>query len=290
MPSMSHAAENSEFCKLCAGQSQVNLVRLLLEFAADAYPHLCFSTCEQQVARLGEAARLAASEELAWHQAQRRSASREECRQRLSAVSRLLYEQEGFHGNEQDYYDPRNSYLNEVLRRRTGIPITLAIVYLAVAERAGLPCYGVGAPGHFLVGCSSARGALYVDPFIKGEILCGGECRRRVEAISGRGACSPESLAPASHRDIAARVLRNLKLAYAKRERWNEALPVQKRLVCLLPEALEERRDLGLILLRTGEPWSALTHLREYVEERPAARCEMEPFLRTARRMTSELN
>lgn len=278
---MSHVAENSEFCKLCAGQARVNLVRLLLEFAADAYPQLCFSSCEDQIARMGEKARRCVCGGVS---------TRNECRDRLAAVSRLLYEEEGFHGNEGDYYDPRNSYLNEVLRRRTGIPITLAVLYLAVAERAGLPCYGVGAPGHFLVGCSAIGGELYVDPFIQGDVLCGGECRRRVEAISGKVAWSPEVLAPAAHRDIAARVLRNLKLAYAKRERWTEALPVQKRLVCLLPEAPEERRDLGLILLRTGEPWSALTHLKEYVEERPASRCEMEPFLRTAKRMTSELN
>jgi regulator of sirC expression with transglutaminase-like and TPR domain len=278
---MSHAAENSEFCKLCAGQTRVNLVRLLLEFAADAYPRLCFTSCEQEIAQFGEKARRCACGG---------GQDEESCRERLCAVSRLLYDDEGFHGNEQDYYDPRNSYLNEVLRRRTGIPITLAILYLAVAERAGLPCYGVGTPGHFLVGCDTAEGALYVDPFIKGDVLRGGECRRRVEAISGRGAWSPEVLAPAAHRDIAARVLRNLKMAHAKRERWQEALPVQKRLVCLLPDAPEERRDLGLILLRTGEPWSALTHLKEYVEERPASRCEMEPFLRTAKRMTSELN
>jgi regulator of sirC expression with transglutaminase-like and TPR domain len=134
-------AGNVEFQKLLAGQTKIDLPQLMLEFATDAYPKLDGSVCLAELDRLG---RLAAKE-LA------RLPDSSSLELRLAAVSQVLYEAQGFHGNDEQYYDPRNSYLNEVLERRLGIPISLGIVYMAVAARVGLPVEGVCTPGHFVL-------------------------------------------------------------------------------------------------------------------------------------------
>src|SRR5690606_25356727 len=109
-------------------------------------------------------------------------------------------------------YDPRNSYLNEVLDNRTGIPITLGIVYLAVAQFAGLPVYGVSTPGHFVLGCHDLDERLYIDPFTDGDVLSPSACQRRVERINDEpGSLDEDDFRPACVRAIAVRVLRNLK-------------------------------------------------------------------------------
>jgi regulator of sirC expression with transglutaminase-like and TPR domain len=212
--------------------------------------------------------------------------------ERLEAISQELYDAAGFHGNEEDYYDPRNSYLNEVLDRRTGIPITLAIVYIAVAARAGVEVYGVATPGHFIVGASESGQTLFVDPFTRGEVLSPGECRERVASRLGAAdVLVDEHFAPASAFDIAARVLRNLKAAYAMRNHWSEALPVQQRLTVLLPDLIDERRDLGLIYLRTGDAPRALDLLQPYAKLCPPEDAQaVAPFIRAAQRLLAERN
>jgi regulator of sirC expression with transglutaminase-like and TPR domain len=213
-------------------------------------------------------------------------------RRKLRAVSRLLYDEEGFRGNRDEYYDPRNSYLNEVLFRRQGIPISLGIVYLAIAERAGLPVFGVSTPGHFVLGCEMEGETWYVDPFDGGEVLSLSACWQRIERINGQpGSVEEDDFRPASMLEIAVRVLRNLKAAYAMRNQWQEALPVQKRLTLLLPELPEERRDLGLIYLRTGYVYRAIELLEEFIGQAGSDQAEMVvPYLCTARRMLAEMN
>lgn len=279
MPSF---VEDVEFTKVLAGSGEANLVRLMLEVAADAYPRLDRDVCLAEIDRLGSmAARAVASLSQA--------APLEE---RLEEISRVLYVEEGFHGNEECYYDPRNSYLNEVLLRRTGIPISLAIVYMAVAERAGVRLHGVGTPGHFVVGAREGVERWFVDPFNDGSVLSLGQCRQRVEAVLGQ----PDSLdeadfGPATTREILLRVLRNLKVAQVMANDWSAALPVQRRLALLLPDDCQQRRDLGLMYLRTCQPQEALPILEEYVRTCDADEDEaMQPFLRTARRMLAELN
>ena len=173
----------------------------------------------------------------------------------------------GFRGNQDSYYDPRNSYLNDVLARRLGIPISLAIIYTAVGRRAGLDLYGVGTPGHFVVGCRGSGGeTLYVDPFTDAAILDEAACRERIHQVLGQtDVLTDEHFRPATTREIAARVLRNLKAAHAMRDAWPAALPVQLRLTSLLPDVLDERRDLGLIYLRNNDPHRATALLEQYV-------------------------
>ena len=278
---MTKLAGDTEFRKLVGGRCDVDLVRLMLEFAADAYPQL------DRVGYLLEIDRLGVAVDAGWV-----PLARPDARERLTKVSRLLYEVEGFHGNFDAYYEPENSYLNEVLDRRVGIPISLGILYMAVAQRAGLRMFGVNTPGHFVVGCHSDGEMLLVDPFTSGDILNRDECRRRIEDTVGqRGIVKNEHFRPAVPRDIAARVLRNLKAAYAMQNRWHDALPVQQRLTALLPHFPQEQRDLGLIYLRTGQPREALNLLEDYVT---GCGCDqavaLESSVRSARKMVAELN
>ena len=209
----------------------------------------------------------------------------------LRQIGELLYEDEGFHGNDVEYYDSRNSYLNEVLRRRTGIPISLGIVYIIVAQRAQLSVYGMGMPGHFMLGCESdGQEPIYIDPFSGGEVLDRDRCRRRVQSMTGQAPSDEDAFRPVSLRAIASRVLRNLKLIYAASEEWAKALPVQQRLVLLCPQIESEGRDLGLVLLRTGRPHQALQYLEKYVANRPKEEPSLNAFLRAARRMAAEMN
>lgn len=271
-----------EFGKLLADQSAINLVRLMLEFAGDAYPKLDRRALLAEIDRLGREARARVFE----------LGPLSTLRERLEAVSDYLYREEGFHGNREQYYDPRNSYLNEVLARRTGIPITLGIVYLAVAQAAGLPVYGVSAPGHFVLGCEDMNERLFIDPFNDGDVLTANACRRRIERVNGEpGSVDEEHLCTASQREIAVRVLRNLKAAYAMDNQWPAVLPVQQRLTLLLPSNLDEQRDLGLVYLRNGRVYPAIKLLEEYTRHCDDEQAEMlTPYLRAARRMAAELN
>lgn len=272
---------NPEFSKLLAGRGDVDWVQLMLELAADAYPDLDRVGCLMEIDRLGVAC------------SDRRAARGRRCfREELMGISQLLYEVEGFHGNHESYYEPQNSYLNEVLTRRCGIPISLGILYMAVAARAGLKMFGVNTPGHFVVGCCSGSDVLFVDPFTNGDVLDRAACKCRIEQKLGKkGAVCDEDFRAAAPLDVAARVLRNLKAAHAMQERWPVVLGIQARLAALLPQVPQERRDLGLIYLRLGQPKKALPVLEQYLTicgcDQAAA---IEPSMQAARRMIAELN
>ena len=258
---MSQFAGDPQFSRLLAGRQDVDLVQLMLELAADAYPGLDRMECLLEIDRLG----VACTDQPCWQLAH-------DLPGRLTLISRFLYEVEGFHGNREAYYEPRNSYLNDVLARRTGIPISLGILYMAVAARAGLKMFGVNTPGHFVVGGSSIDGTLFVDPFTNGDVLPLAACRCRVLASSGHQvAVSTDDFRPAAPRDIVARVLRNLKAAYAMQNEWRAVLDVQERLTALLPHVAQERRDLALVYLRLGKPLQAVPMLHDYLEHATCA-------------------
>lgn len=278
MPASPPFQGDPEFQKLLSGGGAVDLVSLMLEFAADAYPRLDRGPVAAELDRLGRAAR----KRLA-------CAERPNERSRLAKLSELLFEEEGFRGDRDTYYDPRNSYLNEVLDRRLGIPISLAIVYQAVAARAGIRLFGIGTPGHFLLG-AEGRAALYVDPF-NGDVLDRQACRQRIESLLGEsGVIIDAHFRPATPLEIGQRVLRNLKAAYVMQNQWLAVLPVQERLT-LLADKPDERRDLGLIYLRIGQAPRAIRLLEEYLRNcEPAQAEELRPYLQKARRMMAELN
>ncbi|HWP29658.1 MAG TPA: transglutaminase-like domain-containing protein [Chloroflexota bacterium] len=191
---------------------------------------------------------------------------------RLLALNRYLFTERGFHGNTASYYDPRNSFLNEVLDRRTGLPITLAIVYLEVAWRLELPVAGVGMPSHFLVGYYGADPPRYIDVFHRGALLSREDCAARLRVSFGEAFLfRDEHLAPVTKRQILTRVLTNLKYVYHRQEDWGRALGVIERLLLLQPDAPAEVRDRGVVHLRRGALRAARADLERYMRLAPRA-------------------
>ena len=195
----------------------------------------------------------------------------------LRAISEYLFEAQGFVGNSQNYYDPRNSFLNQVLDRRTGIPITLSLVYLELARRVGFPMAGVGMPGHFLVRPTLDEMAIFVDAFHKGEIMFEEDCRDRIQMLYGQTArLRPEHLEPIGPRPFLARLLMNLKVIYLQQQDIPRAFAVIDRILLLMPDSLLERRDRGLLYYRQGQLDEAREDLKYYLRNHPDAQDSFE--------------
>jgi regulator of sirC expression with transglutaminase-like and TPR domain len=195
--------------------------------------------------------------------------------QKVAAINRHLFDELGFAGNVEAYYDPRNSYLNQVLERRVGIPITLAIVYLEVGRRLALAVRGVGFPGHFLVKVRLRGGELVLDPFDAGEPRSERDLRSRLEQVLPKHRAAAADLEPflepATPREILARVLRNLKSIYLQAGALEAALAVMHRMLLVVPESAEELRDRGLVYARLNCFRPAAADLQNYLRRRPDA-------------------
>jgi regulator of sirC expression with transglutaminase-like and TPR domain len=194
----------------------------------------------------------------------------------VTELNRYLFEDQKFTGNRERYEDPRNSFLNQVLERRTGIPITLALVYLEVARRSGARAVGVNFPGHFLLRIPSgpARGLkddLIVDPFHGGALLSEPDCRRLLKKHVGEDAAfDPELLAPATKAQILSRMLLNLKRIYVRMRSFPQARNVTELLLAINPSALTELRDRGLLAYHLNDFSAALRDLSHYLQLTPA--------------------
>jgi regulator of sirC expression with transglutaminase-like and TPR domain len=191
---------------------------------------------------------------------------------RVSALNRYLFNELGFFGNREQYEDPRNSCLNEVLDRRTGIPISLCLVYIEVARRAGLRAEGINFPGHFLVRAlqdlhtDDPSDGLIVDPFHGGAILNEHDCRMLLHRHMGEEAAwEPGLLARATRRQILVRMLLNLKRLYVKWRSFPQARIVTDILLALTPGAVMELRDRGLLAYHMNDFPAALRDLEEYL-------------------------
>jgi regulator of sirC expression with transglutaminase-like and TPR domain len=192
--------------------------------------------------------------------------------QRLRLLNRYFFQELGFQGNVNHYYDVRNSYVHEVLQSRRGIPITLALLYTELAHHAGLTARGVSFPGHYLVKLKLPRGEVVIDPF-SGMSLSREELEERLGPYRKRRGLVGEFDAPlglflqsATPRDTLARILRNLKEIHRASEEFARLLDVQQRLVVLLPKVWEERRDRGLVLAELGADELAAQDLGVYLE------------------------
>ena len=189
------------------------------------------------------------------------------------AFNRFMFDELGFTGNARDYADPRNSFLNEVIARRTGIPITLSVVYMEVGRRAGLRTEGVGLPGHFIVRAwTGEKGeALLVDPFF-GRLIERADCQERLDAVFGGSLrLTEEHLRAATTREILVRMLRNLKAIYAQAKLYRQAIAIIERILLLSPEAHEELRDRGFLLAQTNRFAAALADAQNYLRRVPNA-------------------
>jgi regulator of sirC expression with transglutaminase-like and TPR domain len=195
--------------------------------------------------------------------------------QKVLALNYYLFNDLRYSGNVDDYYDPRNSYLNEVMERRTGIPITLSILYLEIGRRIGLNLKGISFPGHFLVKLAVKRGQLVLDPFTGGEAQSEADLRQRLAQVLPSGEAERAKLdpylEPATPRQIIARVLRNLKNIYMHTRKLERALAVMHRMLLVMPESAEELRDRGLLYQQLECFRPALSDLQNYLRRRPQA-------------------
>ena len=195
---------------------------------------------------------------------------------RIIALNRFLFKELGFCGDAANYYDARNSFLNEVLDRKRGIPLTLALVYIETGRRIGLPVCGISFPAHFLVKCPLREGTVVLDPYAKGASLGFDELRQRVKAL--RNGVEPTTsmvtgmLAAASNKEMLARLLRNLKGIYSHHQEWMKALMATDRIISVMPAAAEEYRDRGMIYLNLECFRAALFDFQSYLRMLPAAR------------------
>jgi len=188
----------------------------------------------------------------------------------IKTCNELLFEVLQFRGNEEEYYDPRNSCLNSVLMRRLGIPISLSVVYMEIARRLGRPIYGVGLPGHFIVAYEDAQERYWIDPFHAGRILSFADCAAVAKQTSGVDLRSnPAVLAPVSMRQILVRMLSNLKAIYLRGEAFDKARQVLDILIDAMPEYAEEYRHRGLVHLRQLNHRAAKTDLETYLRLEP---------------------
>lgn len=189
----------------------------------------------------------------------------------LLATTAFLFIESAFAGDREDYYDERNSLLHEVIERRVGIPITLSVVLIGVAERLGLDVHGIGFPGHFLVGARVPDLAV-IDPFRGGRLLSTEDCAMLVHQVTAGGlSFRPEMLNAATKREVLARILRNLKAIHARAGDMPGALLDAERIVLLLPREPSERRDRGLLRLANGRLRGAVDDLQLYLEAVPVA-------------------
>jgi regulator of sirC expression with transglutaminase-like and TPR domain len=219
----------------------------------------------------------------------------------VKALNEYLFDELGFTGNREKYEDPRNSCLNEVLERRTGIPLTLSIVYMEVARRAGLHMDGVNFPGHFLVRCPQAHSAhLVIDPFHAGALLSEHNCRLLLQKhVGSEVAFSRSLLAPATRDQILVRMLLNLKRIYVHMRSFPQARDVTELLLALTPSALSELRDRGLLAYQLNDVTGALRDLQAYLKlssmsepdkETKAEHQQIWEHVKTLRRRVAALN
>jgi regulator of sirC expression with transglutaminase-like and TPR domain len=186
----------------------------------------------------------------------------------IEGINEVLFIQEGLRGNSEDYYDPRNSYLNEVLDRKLGIPITLSIIYMEVAKRISFPIEGIGFPGHFLIKHVTKGHDIIIDAFELGRILTPNDCQELLDKIhKGTVEMSAALFHPMGKRMILTRMLYNLKGIYTQREQYFKALSVIDRILMLNPGTPSELRDRGMMYMQTSLFAKALADLETYLSQ-----------------------
>ncbi len=256
------------------------LDRAALALAAEEYPGLDEAACLDQLEVLASKVR-------------RRVGMTSRTALLLSAVREVLFEDEGFRGNERDYYDSRNSYLNQVLERRLGIPITLSLLLIEVGRRVGLPLAGVAFPGHFLAKLQLGHGPeIFVDAYNGGELLSGEEVEARFKHLVHGREFDARFLDAVAPRQLLSRMLHNLKRIYVEQGDDVRAFWIIDRLLLLDPTAMDEVRDRGLVEARLGLKPAAARDLEAYLAHDPAApdAADVRSMLETLRAHPALLN
>jgi len=238
---------------------KIDLIRSVLVIARTEYPALDIEEYASRIERMSRrAAALAAGVSGPGIRA---------------ALNHVMFEEANLRGNREDYYDPRNSFLNDVLDRGLGIPITLSIIYMEVAKRVGFLLSGVGMPGHFLLKHYGDDGQeILIDCFNRGDILSRQDCQSRLDEIySGEMAMRPEFLHPISRRQILTRMLNNLKTVYLSTRNFRKALPIADLILVIHPRSAEDVKQRALLRYSMGMQALAAEDLDEYLKISPTA-------------------
>lgn len=234
-----------------------DVAEIALHLAKEEYPNLDVAAYLDQIRDLARDAKAHVRGDLA---------------SQTRGLCRYLFHQVGFHGNAKDYYDPRNSYLSDVMDRLTGIPITLSLLTITVGRRLGIPLTGIGLPGHFVVQCEGAAPTLFIDPFHGGRQITLDQCQAMVARVTGINMpISAADLWPVPPGLFLQRMLNNLRGIYLKADDPRRAARILTRLYQLNPSDAQVRRDLGVCLFRTQRIGSAIDHLAGYVSAAPEA-------------------
>jgi regulator of sirC expression with transglutaminase-like and TPR domain len=239
---------------------KIDLIRSALTIARTEYPDL---PVDSYVLRVDQLA----------HAAESRIGDIGDPRDVIAAINHVLFQDAGMQGNREAYYDPRNSFINEVLDRRLGIPITLALIYMEVGRRLGFPLFGVGMPGHFLLKHYDIDGSeTIIDCFNGGDILSAQDCQRRLDEIySGQMTLRPEFLFAVSRRQMLTRILNNLKTVYLSARNFRKALPIVDLVLVIYPRSPEDVRQRALLRYSLGQSRGAADDLEEYLKMLPEA-------------------
>src|ERR1700680_1152179 len=242
------------------GDEDIDLVRAALTIARTEYPDL---DIESYIARIDELARRTAA----------RISDVGDAAETIAALNHTLFEEAGLRGNRDDYYDLRNSFLNDVLDRGLGIPITLALIYMEVGRRLGFPLFGVGMPGHFLLKHYDIDGReTLVDCFNGGDILSPQDCQRRLDEIySGQMTLRPEFLFAVSRRQLLTRILNNLKTVHLSRAIFSKALPLVDLVLVIYPRSPDDVKQRAMLRYSLGQTSSAAGDLEQYLKMSPDA-------------------
>lgn len=188
----------------------------------------------------------------------------------IQNINEYLYDDLGFNGNNSDYYDTQNSFLNKVIERRLGIPISMSLIYLEIARRINFPMVGVGMPGHFLIRPEIEEMEIFVDTFNNGEVIFTQDCQDRLNQIYQKNIVfKPEYLAAVTKKQFLARILDNLKIIYVHQQEIEKALGAVERKLLLFPDAHIELRDRGLLLFQLGYFPQAIRDLETYLKIEP---------------------
>ncbi|HCI78942.1 MAG TPA: hypothetical protein DHW02_04560 [Ktedonobacter sp.] len=211
----------------------------------------------------------------------------------IYALNQILFDEEGFHGNAGDYYNADNSFLNRVLDERVGLPITLSLLYIEVAQRVDLPIYGVGLPYHFVVCCPLLDKKVYIDPFERGLLMSEKVCRERIRTLSnGRARLPRQAFTPISRQHLLVRLLTNLKNIYLNAENYESMLIVCDLILLLMPDLAKEYRDRGIIHYQLQHYGRALRDMKRYTDLDPDAtdRYEILNHIKMIRETIARLN
>jgi regulator of sirC expression with transglutaminase-like and TPR domain len=237
----------------------INLAKAALQIACFEYPHLKVDNYLNRINLMAD-------------EVKKRLPDRLYPLKIVKIINQYLFEDLQFTGNTQDYYDPRNSYLNDVIERRTGIPLTLSIIYLEIAKQIDFPMVGIGMPGHFIIRPDFEEVEIFVDPFHGGEILFEQDCQERLSQVYQQPVKLEEHfLNIATNQQILLRLLTNLKYIYLNRQQWSQTIRTLDLLLLLIPNHPLELRDRGLVYYQIGQFTQAKQDLGFYLALLPNA-------------------